>query len=378
MKIKVLWIDDEWVKQKAVITDAEQDGIDLVPHDSHEKGMLALYNDKIGFHAVILDAKVKKNEADTVTGTAGLRASIDRLIELNKEGIYLPYFIFTGQPDYMENDVFIESYGEYYVKGRDNQKLFDDIKHKLENKNEYIVQIKYKRIFNICNKYFDNETKQVLNDILLFIEKPQDLFNDELYFTQLRIIIEKLFRQANQYGFLHDKCIMNGKVNLIESCRFLSGEQTKYLGVSCSVKHFTKIISEAVMNILFIGSYYSHTTDSDFENESDFHSYKKLINTPYMLISLTFQLFDILIWFDEYVAKNNDVAHNKSLWRDYSGVLGKIVNIKANGWAEFKPYNDKNKLPVPKNLVELHELKIDQEIIVRTESKTNVNEIINY
>ena len=113
MRIKVLWIDDEYKKQSDVIGDAEQDGIDIIPFESHEEGIEALMSNIKGFHAVILDAKVKKGRYDTVTGLSGLTASRDKLIEINNQGTYLPSFIFTGQPDYMDNDMFSETYGEY-------------------------------------------------------------------------------------------------------------------------------------------------------------------------------------------------------------------------------------------------------------------------
>ena len=80
------------------------------------------------FQAVILDAKVKHKKNDTVTDLEGLRASRDRLIELNNNvNIDLPYFIFTGQPDYQTNELFKQSFGEFYIKGKDNERLIEDI-----------------------------------------------------------------------------------------------------------------------------------------------------------------------------------------------------------------------------------------------------------
>lgn len=316
MKINVLWIDDEWRKQTAVITDAEQDGIDLKPYESHEEGMFALMADLKGFHAVVLDAKVKKGKDDIVIGLSGLAASRDRLIELNQEGIFLPYFIFTGQPDYMENDVFRDSFGKYYTKGQDNQKLFDDIKKVVLNKDEYIVQRNHHRVFEICDQYFDAETKQILTDILLSIKSPNDLFNDELYFPQIRRILEKLFRQANKFGLLHDKCIVGGKVNLSESNLFLAGKPTKHVNVICSVSHFPGIIADVVRQILSITNAASHTSDTELKNNIDLQAHRSMVKSPYLLYSLTYNLLDVLIWFEEYIKINNDYSFNKGLWKE--------------------------------------------------------------
>lgn len=126
MRLQVLWIDDEWKKQDDFIGEAEQFNIDIHPTESHEEGMSLLENKSNFFHAVILDAKVKLNEESQKTDLTGLKASRDRLIEINQTS-YLPFFIFTGQPDYMDNNMFRESYGDFFKKGKDNQKLYDAI-----------------------------------------------------------------------------------------------------------------------------------------------------------------------------------------------------------------------------------------------------------
>lgn len=383
MRIKVLWIDDEYKKQTDVIGDAEQDGIDLIPFESHEEGMAALMSDIRGFHAVILDAKVKKSKDDTVTGLSGLTASRDRLIELNKDGIYLPYFIFTGQPDYMDNEMFSQSYGSYYIKGIDNQNLFNRIKDSVKNKDEYVIQNDYQKVFNICDKYFDIESKSLLTNVLLSISKPQNSFSDELYFTQLRIILEKIFRLANKFGWLHDKCLLGGRVNLTESSLFLAGEPTKHLNVFCTKKHFPKIIAEGVKNILFVTGAASHTADPDYKNNLDLQAYREIIKSPYLLYSLTYQLLDTIIWLDVYHKVQSDYALNVSYWAEQSLsdlVIGKVTRIADNGYGTFLPNNETKTLSILPTFVTEHKLSEGQVIKVRTKIdgiKTLITEIIS-
>jgi len=322
MNIKVLWIDDEFEKQQDVIGDAEQDGIDLIPYEDHFEGIEALLSDIKGFHAVILDARVKFHKDDKVSDLKGLRASIDKLLILHSQGHYIPFFIFTGQPDYMDNDMFIQTYGEYFIKGKDNQKLFNSIKDQVQNKEEYIIQYEYKNIFSICEKYFDTEVKKHL------------IFDDKLYFTQIRIILESIFRIANTKGLLHDKCIPDGKVNLTESCNFLSGDSSRHYGVRSSVKHFPKLISDAARSIIHITGAAAHTTGEENKNNIDLQEYRKQVKSPFLLYSLVFQLLDIIIWFDEYLKTNNDYEYNKSLWlQDMSKIYieGEICK-DANGY----------------------------------------------
>jgi DNA-binding response OmpR family regulator len=85
MNLNILWIDDDYKTQEDFISFAEQDGIDIHPFESHEEGMASLDAKPNFYHAAILDAKVKNKIEDTVTGLDGLRASRDRLIEMNKD-----------------------------------------------------------------------------------------------------------------------------------------------------------------------------------------------------------------------------------------------------------------------------------------------------
>lgn len=285
-----------------------------MPFESHEEGMAELEPNMHQYHAVILDAKVKLTQGDVVTNLKGLRASRDRLIAINESGLYLPYFIFTGQPDYTSNEDFRDSFGEFYVKARDNQKLFDDIKEKVTNSEVYVIQSSYPDVFRICDEYFDASVKKTLTEILVGIKNPKAVFNDGVYFTQVRLILESLFRVANKKGLLHDACLPNGKVNLTESSLFLSGLETKYLKVKCTVPHFSKIIADNVKNILFVTGAASHTNEPGVDNKRNFQAHKRMVNTPYLLYGLTFQLMDILVWFDSYLMTKGDIEQNKSLW----------------------------------------------------------------
>ena len=370
MRIRVLYIDDD-IKTD-LISDAEFDNIDLIPFESHEEGFNALMSDLSGFHAVVLDAKGKEHKSDLKLSLKGLKASRDKLIELNNSGHFIPYFIFTGQPDYMSNEMFLDSYGEFFIKGKDNQKLFDAIKKAVENKEEYIVQSEFKNIFEICNKHFDADTKKSLTRILLSLKKPNQVFDDELYFTQIRIILENLFRKANKYGFLDDKCIIQGKVNLTEASLYLAGEPTKYIGVRCAKSHFPKIIAAFVKDIIFITGAASHTTDPKVKDNIDLQNYRKSINTPYLLYSLTFKLLDVLIWFDAYLAENPNYEDNIFYWSTEGRlnlILGTVTKIAENGYGTFLPDNSPKTLSIIPSKIKELELFENQRIKVKTEEK---------
>ncbi len=225
MRIKVLWIDDEYKKQQSFIGAAEQEGIDIIPFESHEEGIQSLNENLSEYHAVILDAKVKKGKMDTTTGVSGMAASRDRLIEINRDR-YIPYFIFTGQPDFMSNQMFIESYGKYYTKAEDNYILLSDIINSVHQKDEYLIQKKYNIIFDICtDKYIGEENKTRIFKLVKYLDENED-YNED-YFNPIRKVLESILFTANRFGILHDKCISNNIVNLTWSCLFLNGSKVE-------------------------------------------------------------------------------------------------------------------------------------------------------
>ncbi len=374
MKYNVLWIDDDCnTTGRDFIGQAEQDEVDITAFESHEEGIAFLEKNLISFHAVILDAKVKHKKDDTVIGLEGLRASRDRLIELNNR-VDLPYFIFTGQPDYQTNEVFKESFGNFYIKGKDNEKLIEDLINRIENKQDYVLQKEYRQVFDICSeKYIGIECKKHLLQILSSIKKPNEVFDDELYFTQIRIILESMFRAANKFGLLHNACILNGKVNLAESSLFLAGLKTKHLSVVCTVGHFPKLIADAVQSIIFVTGAASHTTDPDIKKNINLLTYREIIRTPYLLYSITFQLMDVLIWFKEYVDLNPNIEGNKKSWINAESITnngdwitGTIIKIQENGFGSFKPDSSSQTIGILPKIMEDNSFKENDKIKITT------------
>lgn len=376
MRYKVLWIDDDCnTTGRDFIGQAEQDDVDITAFESHEEGISFLEKNLSNFHAIILDAKVKHKKDDTVIGLEGLRASRDRLIELNNK-TDLPYFIFTGQPDYQTNDIFRESFGDFYIKGIDNERLVQDIINRIEEKEDYILKKDYHLAFDVCTEnYIGVEAQKILIEILKSVRNPNNNFNDELYFTQIRIILESMFRAANKVGLLHNACLANGKVNLTESSLFLAGLETKYLKVKCAISHFPKLITDAVQSILFITGAASHTIDPDMKNNINLIDYRKVINTPYLLYSLTFQLMDVLVWFKEYVDGHSNINENKTHWIEMEiadlisneWIEGIVSRIADNGWGTFQPISALATISIPPQMVSNNNLNENDSIKVIAE-----------
>jgi hypothetical protein len=383
VKYNVLWFEDQCKDanlQEIADKAFDKYSIILNGYESAEEGLKVLDNDFEFIDAVLLDAQfhLKKDDVSGTEDLKGLRQVWNKIIQLEAKGIVIPKFILSGQTRYNNDETFIDTYGEFYSKlvPDDLNRLFSDIVKVANCRSETQIRHEYSEVFEVCVELkLSNEIQKTLLQILKSIKEPLKTFDDELYFNQIRIILESIFRAANRVGLLHDKCIPGGKVNLTESALFLSGEQTKHLEVKCKMSHFTKIISDNVKTMLHITGAASHTVDPNIKNNINLSEYRKLINTPYLLYSLTFQLMDILIWFKKYIDENPDKEVNINYWstikvhptiNDNEWIKGSIIRIAENGYGTIQPENDGKKISIIPSLVKENKFVEGETVYVKT------------
>ena len=373
MSYKIIWIDDEYEKQEAFLDFAFGEGIELFPFKISKKGMEELSANLWKYDGLILDAKVFNETEDEVAKLTGLQNAIYKLKELSAKR-EVPYVVFTGQKDLENNSTFDDMLPgvKVYKKGIDNARMLVELKIDINSLPETQLKSDYKEVFDVCtDQYIGEDCQKALLQILSSVKKPKDNFDDELYFTQIRIILESLFRKANKLGLLHNKCLLGGKVNLSESYLFLSGKPTRHLMVSCKINHFGKIISDSVDSILNISGAASHTVDADTKNNINLKEHRVKNNTPYLLYSLAFQLMDVLIWFKKYSDENSNEAENKLLWLPPEPIIGEwikgeVIKIADNGYGTFKPSQGNSTLSILPKDINNFGLELGQKIEVTT------------
>jgi len=381
---KVLWIDDEHEKNPNFQVLCEMRGIELEVRDNSEDGIRELKKRDLKYDAVILDAKVKTHK-DSASNLRGLTASRDFLNRLNGDQ-FIPYFIYTGQTDYMKQETFEESYGDYYVKVDDDEHLIQDIIIAVTDRPQTLLKRQFPDAFKLFeNKFIDPSYEKHLIRILKKLQYKDIEFEDELYFNQLRQILEEAFRRAAEAGILHEKCISDkNSVILRLSSRFMSGLDVNELGIKCKKTHFPKIISNHVSEILDISNIGSHAeSEGKEESEENLREYRRILNTTYLLYSLTFKLMDVLIWFDSYIRANNHKELNKSLWVDIitstekvastesDWIQGTVTRVAENGWGTFIPNGSIESISIPPKMIKDYSIKEYQKINVATKPSPN-------
>lgn len=371
----ILWVDDEHNDEDMLpfIVQAESQGIILDGYKSFKEGFNVLESNLNKYDVILLDALFYEDETSETPNPAGLGSAIQKINELRSKKSF-PFFVLSGQTHFTDaTNPILEAFKIRCY----NKKNPDDVKEllkniKIEAGNQIITQIKHENqsLFNVLKEYPDE-----VSDTFITIFKNQkegnNQFDDQLYFTQLRIILENLFRKANSIGILHDACVQKGnnQVNLTESSLFLAGFDTKHLNVNCAITHFPKLIAENVKNIIHTTGAASHTSNVDVTQNIDIQAYRKEITSPYLLYSLAFQLMDVLLWFNNYNKKNSDVIFNKSLWKDFTRdqngnkfELEKIVNIAGNGWGTVEINKGTKNISIHKDAITQNNLAVGDQI----------------
>lgn len=318
MYYEVIWIDDEWEEMETFKEECEViHQIKLYPFRTQKAGMEALDNNLKRWDAILLDARMlDQSEDNEVAKLDGLRKAIEHINQLSLRR-RIPYFIFTGQPDLMDNETFEQSFGKYYNKRRDGQKLIEDMKTAISQTTRFQVKAFYPEAIRYLFQIND-DAKEYVIDILETMHFPltHPDFSPVLYYNQLRQILEWIFRKANRYSIVPNECIVNSNVNLNQSCCYLCGKDAKNIGIRFGEKRsendydriVPKYIEDMMFMILNLGNINSHTTILNEEEKRQFESFLKnnVNNSRYLIFSLALQMCEIAIWFGKYIENCQD------------------------------------------------------------------------
>lgn len=310
-KYKVIWFDDEFETLDLLREQAMLNGITLIGFSNAKDGILELEKNTFQYDAAIVDGKFFKNpeqSGDTMDDSAlgDVARALDKLSDIK----VLPWFILSGQISFTkEINSLARLYKDNVVYDKLNEEhllnLWNELKREADQQEDTQIRHKYKRVFEVCiNKYIGETANKDLLSILKKENSEKAFIDPNLYFNPLRKIMDDLFMAFNQYGLMPD-VFVKPTVALNESSKFLSGSVEK--GYKLDVAVFPKVVSNHVRNILAVCQPASHRSEID--------SFITEVNSPYLLLSVTYQVLDVLLWFKGFVDANSDVALNKMKYR---------------------------------------------------------------
>ncbi len=323
MKVyNVLWFDDEHERLETIKENALLNQIRLAGFNNAKDGLDELKRRLEFYDAVLVDGmfyNVKENTGDTVSdeGFISVARGLDEIAYQKK----FPWFILSGQTSftnvinpfakaYKENKIYNKNFDEDY------KRLWTNIKSEADQVEDTQIKHQFQSVFEACTaNYIGENSAKCLISILKKGNALEAFKDPEIYFNPLRKIIEAFFKACNKKGLLPNTFI-SGSVSLNESSKFFSGSPEKnYQLIEPTFPG--KIIVNNIRNVVTISQSASHMADVD--------EFVQYVNTPYLLMSITYQLMDILVWFKRYVDENPDNEKNKKLYKSLDN--GKQENL---------------------------------------------------
>ena len=312
----VLWIDDQWDTLDGFIEKAATVyNLSITPYRTSKAGIEAIRSDLDKWDAVILDAKGLDESENEATDVIGLRKAKDFLLSLSKP---IPYFIYTGQTDYLSSDFFKSAFGDFYSKYDGYNKILKAVVEAIEKKVENQTIYNYQDLFSSLESLGISEyTKETFLDILLPLhyKEKEDGFRPVHHYTQLRKVIEYLFRACHRVGLVPDACISNGIINLNQCSLYLAGKVAEKINLRYGEEGdriIPKHIERIIRSVLELGNTCSHSVEFEDEDKEKIEELFRSFKSNNLIYGLTLQLSEAVVWFANYIPTHNDKEYNLS------------------------------------------------------------------
>ena len=300
-KYHILWIDDEWDKMTSFQTFCKLHyKMELHPFKTQKEGLDEYAKHPDFYEAAILDAKVLDESEHEVANVSSLQKAIMRIKEQFHD---LPYFISTGQPDLLSNDMFRSLFPKYYEKSTEDEQLCQDIIATIEDAPNRQVLIKYPELFGKLQSPIYEEMLSIIK-----IHENREYDNADA-FNKIRKVLDWVMQAISDYGLLATP--FNG-TNLNDCSRFLGNTK---LNVYIPV-----YIQRNLFSLVTLANEGSHRQTTD-------QAVKDGI-APYLVSSTIFELINVLIWFHQLPTDQDSKDKVDSLVANIALELSQKTNKK--------------------------------------------------
>lgn len=358
----VLWIDDQYNDEEMIqfSIEAENEGLILNGYPSFEEGFTALERNLEHFDVILLDGLFfeKKGQVAGTEDEIGIGRAIAKINELKTKKVF-PWFVLSGKDTFTkgENSLLKANRAMCFDKTNptDVVKLLEQMQLAAINQPDASLKFKYANLLATCSaQYIGSEQFTRVFALIKHIENKEKLANTEDMLNPIRKIIERIFTRMAEYGIIPDTIISNkGWIN--GSSLFLANKHTEYFHL---VEITPPLISENIHRLLNIIQDASH---SEGELKLKVDHYLKTANSDYLFRSCIYLLFDLLLWFKDYIEMNPDASTNKTRWKSKTinseWISGNVIRIAENGYGTFQPENTQETISIPQQMVLEYQLK---------------------
>ena len=185
----------------------------------------------------------------------------------------------------------------------------------------------YRHVFEAVEECgIDDNGYNALEDLLVPIHFPKDIkdkdYNDK--FEKARTVLEYIFRSMSSHGILPD---WGKQVNLQWSSCLLSGmsairkdeKGNDVVIIECKKQILPAVLKETLRAMTRIIPAFCHSDNKEEKDVKKEEYLSKVDDSTLLLKSFAFQISDLILWYRNYLKKNNDTKLNASNWevKDY-------------------------------------------------------------
>ena len=328
----VLWVDEE--RDERFVNFAKRYGIEMVQCTSWERGRDKLNDDARYWDAVVLDGNCVLMEGEKKSSDFLYQAVTEMKEVMASKGLTVPWYVMSsGSADDFERTLERIELGDrkrqeeywgrmaYGKSDEERDELLLAICKSASQSVKNRIRRMYGTVFDTLDKYFDERAEDVMMTILTVLHYPEENrnFDSVVYYTQMRRILEYLFRASYKLGLLPDELMAGDKVNLTNSSCYMDGQivkvanqkRVKLRGRNVSI--FPPIIAGIVKKIINVANKQTHTADVTSEEGEVLREYAKLVGSSNMLFGYALQLCDVLTWFGNYANAHPNVLDNRRM-----------------------------------------------------------------
>lgn len=342
---KVLWVEDEYEKFGPVISDAEDFGIELVPVSNWQDAEVELNRDFDSFSAIILDAMCKLKPDDSPEEIFTFKA-VTALSAIFERKHPIPWYILSAGTMANFNNVVLyvhsnqnmrlEEWGPEMVFMKDlpddnpqsSDSLFRQIQKVAAQQHINFVISRHRGVFAYLgtDKLIGGEARSIMAQMLGAFYFPQDYHDFKYDGNPLRKVVEYMFRSAYKHGLLPKDCFERcDQINLLDSCRYMSGLTTKHsnchFGDPGSLKDgrggdtiFPEHIANSLRYIISFSNTSSHTNEENPYTIDD-EDIVLSENEKELFFGHVMHLCHIIKFYGNYVEAHPDAEANKRMMK---------------------------------------------------------------
>lgn len=315
-KYNVLWIDDEHESFEDAKAIARDENIDFHAFKSLNKGIGELEKNYTFYDGIILDAKIYENEDDS-PGSEDNKYSIKAKERIDGLGSKKKFeiFLYTGQAEKFEEETFSQLFKNSYIKGDEKQfiDLLEAVKKSADKLDDTQLKHQYQNVLSLSNsdgKYLKDAEYDRIFRLIKELNSKEQIKNTEDSLTSIRKVVEGVFYRFNEIGIIPDEIIgQGGWIN--RSSRFLADMDSDFI-----FRRGNKIIPDVIIqNIHHLLKIIQDGSHGYGNLNMEIDKYLKSMKVDYLYKSCILMLFDLLIWFKDFIDEYPNPEENKNLWK---------------------------------------------------------------